>query len=63
MFKREVPEPYFDFDDLEQVFGNLYLKSLAVAKSAEFVARIFAKSKFRYMVGVLKAKKVLYPRK
>lgn len=40
----------FDFDDLERIFGSLYLKSLAVDKSAEFVARIFAKSEFRYMV-------------
>ena len=40
----------FDFDDLERIFGSLYLKSLAVDKSAEFVARIFSKSEFRYMV-------------
>ena len=40
----------FDFDDLERIFESLYLKSLAVDKSAEFVARIFAKSEFRYMV-------------
>ncbi|KXU14605.1 Portal protein, phage associated [Streptococcus oralis] len=51
LFRREVPEASFDFDDLERVFGNLYLKSLAVDKSAEFVARIFAKSEFRYLVA------------
>lgn len=50
LFRREVPEPGFEFEDLERVFGNLHLRSLAVDKAAEFVARIFAKSEFRYMV-------------
>ena len=50
LFRREVPEASFEFEDLERVFGSLHLKSLAVDKSAEFVARIFAKSEFRYMV-------------
>nr|DAW04026.1 MAG TPA: portal protein [Caudoviricetes sp.] len=30
------------------MFGNLQLKSLAIDKSAEFIARIFAKSAFKY---------------
>lgn len=48
LFKREVPEVGFEFEDLERMFGNLQLKSLAVDKSAEFIARIFAKSVFKY---------------
>lgn len=48
LFKREVPEVGFEFEDLERIFGNLQLKSLAVDKSAEFIARIFAKSVFKY---------------
>ena len=48
LFKREVPEVGFEFEDLERMFGNLQLKSLAVDKSAEFIARIFAKSAFKY---------------
>lgn len=50
LFKRETPIASFEFEELERIFGNLQLKSLAVDKSAEFVARIFAKSEFRYMV-------------
>lgn len=50
LFRREVPEVGFDFDDLERVFGNLHLKSLAVDKVAEFVARIFSKSEFCFLV-------------
>ena len=49
LFKREVPEPSFELEDLERMFDNLYLKSLAVDKSAEFIARIFAKSEFKYL--------------
>ena len=49
LFKREVPEVGFEFEDLERMFGNLQLKSLAVDKSAEFIARIFAKSEFKYL--------------
>ena len=49
LFKREVPEIGFEFEDLERMFGNLQLKSLAVDKSAEFIARIFAKSEFKYL--------------
>ena len=49
LFKREVPEVGFEFDDLERMFGNLQLKSLAIDKSAEFIARIFAKSEFKYL--------------
>ena len=48
LFKREVPEVGFEFEDLERMFGNLQLKSLAIDKSAEFIARIFAKSAFKY---------------
>lgn len=48
LFKREVPEVDFEFEDLERMFGNLQLKSLAIDKSAEFIARIFAKSAFKY---------------
>ena len=48
LFKREVPEVGFEFEDLERMFGNLQLKSLAIDKSAEFIARIFAKSAFNY---------------
>ena len=48
LFKREVPEVGFEFEDLERMFGNLQLKSLAIDKSAEFIARIFAKSVFKY---------------
>ncbi len=48
LFKREVPEVGFEFEDLERMFGNLQLKSLAIDKSAEFIARIFAKSEFKY---------------
>lgn len=48
LFKREVPEVGFNFEDLERMFGNLQLKSLAIDKSAEFIARIFAKSEFKY---------------
>ena len=48
LFKREVPEVGFEFEDLERMFGNLQLKSLAVDKSAEFIARIFSKSVFKY---------------
>ena len=48
LFKREVPEVDFEFEDLERMFGNLQLKSLAIDKSAEFIARIFAKSVFKY---------------
>lgn len=49
LFKREVPEVGFEFEELERMFGNLQLKSLAVDKSAEFIARIFAKSEFKYL--------------
>lgn len=49
LFKREVPEVGFEFEDLERMFGNLQLKSLAIDKSAEFIARIFAKSEFKYL--------------
>ena len=49
LFKREVPEVGFEFEDLERMFDNLQLKSLAVDKSAEFIARIFAKSEFKYL--------------
>lgn len=49
LFKREVPEPSFELEDLERMFDNLYLKSLAVDKSAEFIARTFAKSEFKYL--------------
>ena len=49
LFKREVPEPSFELEDLERMFDNLYLRSLAVDKSAEFIARIFAKSEFKYL--------------
>lgn len=52
LFKREVPEVGFEFEDLERMFGNLQLKSLAVDKSAEFIARIFAKSVFKYQETV-----------
>ena len=48
LFKREVPEVGFEFEELERMFGNLQLKSLAIDKSAEFIARIFAKSVFKY---------------
>ena len=48
LFKREVPEVGFDFEDLERMFNNLQLKRLAIDKSAEFIARIFAKSVFKY---------------
>lgn len=48
LFKREVPDVGFEFEDLERMFGNLQLKSLAIDKSAEFIARIFAKSVFKY---------------
>lgn len=48
LFKREVPEVGFEFEDLERMFENLQLKSLAIDKSAEFIARIFAKSAFKY---------------
>lgn len=41
LFKRETPIASFEFEELERIFGNLQLKSLAVDKSAEFVARIF----------------------
>lgn len=37
------------FGDLEEAFERLYLKSLSVDKSAEFLARIFAQSEFRYL--------------
>ncbi len=37
LFKREVPEPSFEFDELERIFGNLQLKSLSIDKAAEFV--------------------------
>ncbi|MDY4346571.1 phage portal protein [Streptococcus sp. BJSWXB6CM1] len=49
LFKRETPNASFEFEELERIFGNLQLKSLAVDKSAEFVARIFAKSEFKYL--------------
>ena len=49
LFKREVPEVGFEFEDLERMFENLQLKSLAIDKSAEFIARIFAKSEFKYL--------------
>lgn len=42
-------EPSFDVGDLERAFESLYLKSLAVDKSAEFLARIVAQSEFRYL--------------
>lgn len=49
-FKKEHGlEPSFDFGDLEHAFESLYLKSLAVDKSAEFLARIVAQSEFRYL--------------
>ncbi|CTH95227.1 putative prophage protein, partial [Streptococcus pneumoniae] len=50
LFKRDAPDVGFDFEELERMLGRLQLKSLAIDKSAEFVARIFAKSEFRYMV-------------
>ena len=49
LFKREVPEPSFEFDELERIFGNLQLKSLSIDKAAEFVARIFARSEFKFV--------------
>ena len=49
LFKREVPEPSFEFDELERIFGNLQLKSLSIDKAAEFVARIFARSEFKFI--------------
>nr|DAJ27064.1 MAG TPA: portal protein [Caudoviricetes sp.] len=49
LFKRETPIASFEFEELERIFGNLQLKSLAVDKSAEFVARIFARSEFKYL--------------
>lgn len=39
----------FDFDDLFIEFQKLYLKSLAIDKSAEFVARIFSKAEFLFL--------------
>ena len=51
LFKREVPEVGFEFEDLERMFGNLQLKKLSVDKSAEFIARIFAKSEFKVSRG------------
>ena len=49
LFKREAPTASFEFEELERIFGNLQLKSLAVDKSAEFVARIFSRSEFKYL--------------
>lgn len=49
LFKRETPIASFEFEELERIFGNLQLKSLAVDKSAEFVARIFSRSEFKYL--------------
>lgn len=49
LFKRETPTASFEFEELERIFGNLQLKSLAVDKSAEFVARIFSRSEFKYL--------------
>ncbi|MBF0818739.1 phage portal protein [Streptococcus acidominimus] len=42
-------DPSFDVGDLERAFESLYLKGLAVDKSAEFLARIVAQSEFRYL--------------
>ncbi|WP_306299845.1 phage portal protein [Streptococcus sp. B01] len=42
-------DPSFDIGDLERAFESLYLKSLAVDKSAEFLARVVAQSEFRYL--------------
>ncbi|HGD0213281.1 TPA: phage portal protein [Streptococcus agalactiae] len=42
-----IPENGYDLDDIFNDYQNLYLKNLAIDKSAEFLARIFADSELR----------------
>ncbi|MCW1441936.1 phage portal protein, partial [Streptococcus agalactiae] len=42
-----IPENGYDLDDIFNDYQNLYLKNLAIDKSAEFLARIFADSEMR----------------
>lgn len=46
--RNKSPDPSFDLDDIFGDLQTVYLKSLAIDKSAEFLARIFSESKFRY---------------
>lgn len=43
-----APDPSFDVDDLVSDYWRLYLKGLAIDKSAEFLARAAASSEFRF---------------
>ncbi|NYS33466.1 phage portal protein [Streptococcus danieliae] len=38
-----------EFEDLSKIYDTLYLKSMAIDKSAEFLARSFASTEFRYL--------------
>lgn len=46
--RNKSPDPSYDFDDMFSEWQNIYLKSLAIDKSAEFLARIFSDARFRY---------------
>lgn len=44
-----IPESSYNFDELFTDYQNLYLKNLAIDKSAEFLARIFSNSDFKFL--------------
>lgn len=44
-----IPESSYNFDELFADYQNLYLKNLAIDKSAEFLARIFSNSDFKFL--------------
>lgn len=48
IWRNKSPDPSYDFDGLFEELQTVYLKSLAIDKSAEFLARIFSDSQFRY---------------
>lgn len=46
--RNKSPDKSVELDDIFEQYQQLYLKSLAIDKSAEFLARIFSDSSFRY---------------
>ncbi|RLV18991.1 phage portal protein [Streptococcus iniae] len=44
-----IPESSYNIDELFVEYQNLYLKNLAIDKSAEFLARIFSNSDFKFL--------------
>ncbi|HFU4116325.1 TPA: phage portal protein [Streptococcus suis] len=48
-YRNKSPATNFDFEDLFLDYQQAFLKTLAIDKSAEFVARIFSKAEFSFV--------------